>query len=88
MMTIEHFGRGVFHVTSRGETWTVDVLRRGGIGECDCWRGKAVSKQLREEGVRPGEWCKCPHITFADKTLLEMFKKELILQYPDTQDVT
>jgi len=90
-MQISEEGRGVFHVTNHGETHIVDTLAYQGNGKCDCWPFTKFTKpeidRLVAEGVfEPNRKYQCPHLQFADWTLLLKFKQELIKQFGDGND--
>lgn len=88
-MTIEPYGRAMFLVTSHGCTFTVDCLANDGNGACDCVHFLARLKPEIERDQQSGVFVpgvhQCPHIKFADQTLLRMFKRSLAQQFPDTK---
>lgn len=88
-MKIEHHERGRFIVTDQAGDHLVDALANDGFGQCDCWafiRKGGIRDQLedRRSGAEFALLSECPHITAANKALLDMFKKQLIKRFPDT----
>ena len=94
-MTLRHDGRARFFVTfNTDEECYVDLLCYQGNGRCDCWQfiGPHGLKQRLLAAIEagtfvPGEY-QCPHIRFADRELLRMFKAQLLKQYPDNDQDT
>jgi hypothetical protein len=102
-MEVEHYARATFLVTCNGETFHCDLLRYNGNGQCDCYQfvGGGRPPARRREGIRdqieravaagtfvPGPLTKCPHIAAADAVLLDMFKQQLLKQFPTDKQET
>jgi hypothetical protein len=89
MMTVTHQERGRFMVESHGVDNLVDVLSNQGAGRCSCIHWSTRLQKDIEEAKREGSFdpkspkFKCPHIEAADRVLLQLFKGQLMKQFPD-----
>ncbi len=88
-MTATEHGRACYIIHSHGEDFLVDTLCYGGNGCCSCVHFASrlkpeIERLMAAREFVPGPQFKCPHLEFADAELLQLFKQQLITQFPDT----
>jgi hypothetical protein len=91
-LTIVPFERARFKIISHNRDHLVDLLCHSTSGACSCVHFLSrlkpqIDADKKLGRFQPGPVYQCPHIKAARDYMLTMFLKELLLQFPDDEEI-